>query len=128
VNVKKNIDTLVEEYREVRRERMNLDKQCQLLKLSENAIKALVLEELNRLKLQSAGGEDFTVYRVKKTLVRVEDWDKFYQHILATGHFDLLQKRPAVLALADRAADGAKVPGVELGHYTDVSVRTKGAK
>lgn len=123
-----NIDELVEEYRALRGQRRGLDEAIKELRREETIVKDKIMDALDKLNLQSAGGEEFTVYKQKKTLVCVKDWDKFYQHILATGHFDLLQKRPAVLALADRAADGAEVPGVELGHFYDVSVRTKGAK
>ncbi|NIQ99209.1 MAG: hypothetical protein GTN78_03275 [Gemmatimonadales bacterium] len=126
--MKKSIDSMVEEYRKIRQDRLDLDKQAKALGEAERVLKDLILEELDRLQLKSAGGEDFTVYKQQKTLVRVSDWEKFYNHIQQTGHFDLLQKRPAVLALADRAVDGDAVPGVELGHYFDVSVRTKGAK
>lgn len=122
------IEKLIDYYRAARGARLEIQKELDVLKESERDLKAQVLAMLDDLKLTSAGGEDFAVCRQKRAIVDVTDWVAFYKHISETGHFDLLQKRPAVRALADRAEEGDKVPGVKLGHFYDLSVKTKGAK
>jgi hypothetical protein len=65
-----------------------------------------------------ADDADGVIGRAAKVVVnservaKVEDWDKFYAHIRKTGHFELLQRRPADTAVRERWDAEEQVPGV----------------
>jgi hypothetical protein len=125
---KTNFDTIIQQYRKHRTERKALEERVKELRAVENEMKLMILQGLEEQGISSAGGEDFLVFRTRRAMVDVKDWNTFHRHIMATGDLDLLQRRPAIRAIADREDNSESVPGVKVGHYFDLSVRSKGAK
>jgi hypothetical protein len=51
-----------------------------------------------------------------------EAWATFYAHILATGQFDLLQKRFGERACQERWENGEAIPGVKKFYKIDIKL------
>lgn len=63
---------------------------------------------------------------ITETIVpNVVDWDDLQEHILETGDFYLLQKRPAAAAFRELHASGKEIPGMEAFNKRTISLRKK---
>lgn len=107
---------IVEEYRSIRLERLDLQKKVNALDEAEKKLKEKIIEELR------AGTPHRGVILIEKQKPTVEDWAKLYAHIKATGEFDLLQRRVTESAVQERWQDGNAVPGVVRFPVYDIKV------
>lgn len=99
-----------------RDERLLADKLAEGLKSWESKAQALLLEQFGRQK--DLGGVNTAFGRVgmnpePTNEPHVTDWPKFYEYILETKDFSLLERRPGRAAVKERWEDDVVVPGVE---------------
>lgn len=120
-----SMTSLLNDYKIARASRAEADELVKRLKERESELKDRIMLALDNAGLQKAGDEVTTVSKMKRAIVNITDWPAFYKHIQESGEFDLLQKRPAVRAIGDRADDGVEIPGAKLGHFYDLSFHNK---
>ena len=122
-----DLNAAMEKYVQIRKERLELERKAETMKAEEDMLRGLVKRELlGRLN----GGN--TIYQPKGLKVKAElkmranaelvDWDALQKHILATGEFDLLQKRVTVTAVRARWEVGKEVPGVTQTQEPEVTI------
>lgn len=106
---------------DLREDRLAADKVAAALKVREEELKTHII---NNLPKDSGGaiGQRYKVDVDRKKKMRVKDWPIFYAYVAKTKAWDLVQKRLAEQALADRLADGKKVPGLEPFDYVSISL------
>ncbi len=57
-----------------------------------------------------------------KTVPAVQDWDKFYKHVMKKKDFSFLQKRLSSTAFNEHWEAGEKIPGVQKVHLKSLSL------
>lgn len=107
---------IVEEYRSIRLERLDLQRKVNELDAAEKKLKEQIITELK------AGTPHRGVILIQKDKPIVEDWLKLYAHIKATGEFELLHRRLTEAAVLERRADGVVIPGVGWFPVFDIKV------
>ena len=80
---------------------------------------------MERQGLTQPGNDACTISLKTEIVPTVEDWDALHQHIIATGQFELLQKRMSATAYRELLAMAQSVPGVRSTELTRVNYRSK---
>ena len=107
---------IVEEYRTIRLERLELQRKVNELDAAEKKLKEKIIEELR------AGTPHKGVILIQKDKPIVANWTLLYAHIQATGEFELLHRRLTEAAVLERRADGESIPGVGWFPVFDIKV------
>lgn len=81
-----------------------------------------LLKRVQKSKLGGATGKIGRAVIDDEELPTVEDWDKFYAYIAKNKEWDLLQRRPGVMAIRLRWGQGGMVPGVTKFRRVTLSV------
>lgn len=84
-----------------------------------------VMEMLKQNGVTMSAGEHATVSITETVVPAVEDWDAFYEHIMQTGDFHLLERRPASRAYRELLESGEDVPGLRPFTKRNLSLRSK---
>jgi len=95
------------------------------LKNVQNALEAEIAADMERQGLTQTGNDVCTISLKTEIVPTVEDWDALHQHIIATGQFELLQKRMSATAYRELIAMEPSVPGVRSTELTKVNYRSK---
>jgi hypothetical protein len=87
-------------------------------------LNGLLLQHLNDLNTNSASTDNGTVYRTEKKAASLADADAFMKHVIATGDFDLLDRKANVSAVAEYIeTNNVPPPGVNFSSTYVVGVR-----
>ena len=95
------------------------------LKQVQNALEAEIGADMERQGLTQTGNDACTISLKTEIVPTVEDWDALHQHIIATGQFELLQKRMSATAYRELITMAQSVPGVRSTELTRVNYRSK---
>ena len=95
------------------------------LKQVQNALETEIAADMERQGLTQTGNDACTISLKTEIVPTVEDWDALHQHIIATGQFELLQKRMSATAYRELIAMEPSVPGVRSTELTKVNYRSK---
>lgn len=109
-------------YHDTRELRLAMAKEVEAVEAFERRVKQHIIDNLEKSDDTGAAGLRYRAQVVTKVKPVVEDWTALQAHILATGEFDLVQKRLSDKAAADRWAEGEVLPGVGRFNSVDVSV------
>jgi len=83
-----------------------------------------LLDELNKLGVDSVKSTAGSVYRTHKRSASLEDSEQFLQFVINTEQFDLLDRKANLKAVDDyMATNGVLPPGVKLSSHSVVGVR-----
>jgi hypothetical protein len=95
-------------------DRLDLDRKSKQLKQVEDDANSLLIDQFIKFKVPNAvgGGKKFVLGKPSQE-PRVDDWEKFQAHIIATGDFSLLERRVGRAAVKERWENNITVPGVE---------------
>lgn len=104
----------------IRQDRLLVQKQVDELKERETALRDHLIATLPKSDATGTAGKVARAQVQTKRVPHVEDWEALYKHVKRTGDFELLQRRLANDAVAERWDAGKKVPGVE--PFTTVTV------
>ena len=126
--IRLSIDQRVEQYVILR------DKIRELEKAHEEAIKpykealdglnSLLLQHLQTMGVESARTTAGTVYRTDRSSASIADVTAFWDHVMASQDFDLIDKRANKTAVSDYVkTNGAAPPGVNYSVTHIVGVR-----
>lgn len=108
----KELSYLVDEYIEVREERLAADRTAEALKKKENILQTSIIGTLRADALPAGVGTLATVRLQQKDKYICEDWQGYYNYIRANDAFDLLHKRVTESAIKLRMEDGIVLPGI----------------
>lgn len=106
---------------DLREKRLKAERQVEAMRSEEARLKDHIINALPKGDT-GARGRHHQVAVVTATVPRVVDWDRFHQYIKRTGAFELLQRRVADAAVAERWDDRKTVPGVEPHTIVKVSL------
>tara|TARA_R100000734_G_C3276897_1_gene71479 strand:+ start:364 stop:756 length:393 start_codon:yes stop_codon:yes gene_type:complete len=95
------------------------------LKQVQNALETEIAADMERQGLTQTGNDACTISLKTEIVPTVEDWDALHQHIIATGQFELLQKRMSATAYRELITMAQSVPGVRSTELTRVNYRSK---
>lgn len=117
---RKEVEKAILKWRDLREQRLAAEKVAKRLKDQEDQYKSFMLEAFRQQKLEGMliGGRMTGL--TTNQIPTVADHEKFKEHILATGHLELLQFRLAVGAINERTENGVDVPGIEYVDTYDV--------
>ena len=99
---------------ETRIKRLAADKEAAALKTEESRLEAKLTEEMRANGLTAIGGKRvrLSIPTEPEFIPTVENWEKLWNHIVATRDFSFLEKRVGKAAVKERWADDQDVPGV----------------
>lgn len=117
-----DIKKLLNEYWELRAERLALQKEVDDLKAEEDDIFAQIRVEINAPlgEVVKADGCQAMLKPVRTPVVT--DWPKLYKYIAETDGFDMLQKRLTPTAVKERWENLVDVPGVMAEDTVELSI------
>lgn len=125
----KEILAMAQEYDKLRAERLAIEKQAESVKERESELKRQIMDGLQAAKINSVGDTKKIYALVQKDEPVADDWKALYEHIQATGEFELLYRRINPAAIKERWELGIKVPGVQKFPALVLSItKAKGAK
>lgn len=107
-----NLQELIDNYANQRKNRLLEQAKVNQLEEAEKAAKQAVIDALRAQKLTSAGGKLAIVKLSTTDEPTIEDIDKLYAHVRATGEFDLLYRRINPKSVKERWDQGVAVPGI----------------
>ena len=106
----------------LREQRLIVQKEADALEEREKAIKQHLIDTLPKSDQTGAVGHVARAQIKTKRVPQVDDWEALYKHVRKTGDFEILQRRLAADAIAERWEAGKKVPGVGAFNAVTVSV------
>lgn len=109
-------------YHDVRELRLAMAKEVEAVEAFERKVNQHIIDNLSKSDDTGAAGLRYRAQVLTKRKPSVADWAALQQHILATGEFDLVQKRISDKAIADRWESGEAVPGIEPVNVVSLSV------
>lgn len=104
-----------------RQEKATAQKAVDALAREEAALKEHLINTLPKGEASGTMGRIAKAHVYTKDVPQVKDWPKLYAYIVKTKSWDLLQRRLAEGAVAERWEAKKKVPGVELFRAVTVS-------
>lgn len=102
------IEALIREHNDKRKERLKLSEQAAKLEVREKEI----IDLLTALGVQSGIHGPFEVERKTKKVPRCTDWNLFHAYVRENNALDMLHKRLTETAVMARIDAGEIVPGI----------------
>src|SRR5262245_16625341 len=104
---------LIDQAIAVEAERQEIDRRSRAVKKQEDNLKARVIQEMQKKKLDGMGTETGHFASITTTIEPVvADWTKLHAFIRSTGALELLHRRLTINAVKERWESGVEVPGV----------------
>jgi hypothetical protein len=96
-------------------ERLAQDKVAAALKTEESKLSALLIAQMRQQGLTSIGGKlvRLAINTIPDQVPVVTDWQAFYDYILETKDFSLLERRIGKSAMKERWSNDVEVPGTD---------------
>ena len=101
-------------YRQIREERLAADKKAADLAAREQALKAVLVQQMRLQEITSVGGKVATVsIPVEPEYVpAVSDWSAYWKYAKENDAPEMFERRPGKLACKERWEAGEEIPGV----------------
>lgn len=107
-----NTSELIDKRLAIRQALADLAEQEKHLKEQQEEVDYQLMQKLEADGLSKFSNDQATISISEQIVPQVEDWDALQAHILKTGEFELMQRRPAVKAYRELREAGIEVPGV----------------
>lgn len=121
----KTIGACIDKLFELRKERLNIEKDADAVRAKESELEKYIIETFNKTDLDGARGKTAVAGITMSTVPTVKDWDKLFKYVKKEDAFDLLQKRVSATAYRERMDAKEVVPGVESFIVTKLSLRKR---
>lgn len=112
----------------LRAERLALSKIVDDKKRLETKLRGIIISRLKIAELDGGKGKTVTASITRDLQARVTDWPKFWDYCVENNASDLVQKRPAILAIKARWEDGTSIPGLEPVEVEDLSLTKRSTR
>jgi len=112
VVISTHLPDLANNYISARAERLKLEKVVEEMKGREETLKDAIVAKMREEGMTAIGAENGLVKMSELVEPVAQDWPTVWEYIRETGHFDLLHKRLANLAVKARWDVGEPIPGV----------------
>ncbi len=107
-----NTSELIDKRLAIRQALADLAEQEKHLKEQQEEVDYQLMQKLESDGLSKFSNDQATISISEQIVPQVENWDALQAHILKTGEFELMQRRPAVKAYRELREAGVEVPGV----------------
>jgi len=112
LKISSQLPDLINHYISTRAQRLIKDKESEAIKEHEELLKEAIVTKFREQGLKAMGAANGLVKMSVLIEPKASDWLAIYEHIKETGHFDLLHRRIASLAVKERWDAGQELPGV----------------
>jgi len=109
----KPIGELIEALKEKREELADLESIKKQKSREKAELETQLLEAMDDQNITAMRGDTATVSISEKVVPTVDNWEAFYDYILATKQPYLLERRPAITAFREILETGSEVPGLK---------------
>lgn len=109
-----SIGNQIDEYAKLRKEKAALSKQLDDLNKKIVACEQELIDSLSGQSMLKASGHLATVSIGESEIAVVKDWQILYNHIIASGSFELLQKRLSNRVALEAISVNGGLPGTEV--------------
>ena len=120
-----NMDEMLNDLATTRQAIVKLTEQERILKSKKEDLETQIIISLNDQGIDRVGNDACTVSIKQEIVPTVRNWDAVHEHVLATGQFELMQKRMSATAYRELIQMGQDVPGVEATELTRMNFRSK---
>ena len=120
-----NIDEMLNDLATTRQAIVKLTEQEKILKSKKDDLETQIIISLKDQGIDRVGNDACTVSIKQEIVPTVRNWDAVHEHVLATGQFELMQKRMSATAYRELIQMGQDVPGVEATELTRMNFRSK---
>lgn len=112
----------------LRAERLELSKIVDDKKRLEAKLRGIIISRLKIAELDGGKGKAATASITVDKQARITNWTEFWNYCVENNASDLVQKRPAVLAIKARWEDGTSIPGLEPVEVEDLSLTKRSSR
>lgn len=126
VKYPKTVGQCIDSMYAMREQRLNLQKQVELMKKEEAAIEAHILNQFSKAEIRGAKGTTATGSVTAKTVYSIADWPTFIGWVAKHKAWDILYKQAGQTALRERFDNGQEVPGIEAFEKIGLSLTKAG--
>ena len=116
------LSSKADEYIRARKARLAKQREVDKLEVEEKKLKAEIIAALNAANTRAVGGQLVTLTLKRKLVATARDWQRIYEYIVATGSWDILQKRLTQTAVDLRWEEGVEIPGIEKFPVDELSI------
>jgi hypothetical protein len=88
-----------------------------------NALESHLIDSIPKERLEGALGKTAMASLERVTYPTVKDWPLFYAYVKKNEAWELLQKRPTVVAFRERWANKETIPGTEM--FVELKLKLK---
>ena len=120
-----NMDEMLNELATTRQSIVDLHEQEKVLKAKKDDLETQIVISLKDQGIDRVGNDACTVSIKQEIVPTVRNRDAVHEHVLATGQFELMQKRMSATAYRELIQMGHEVPGVEATELTRMNFRSK---
>lgn len=110
--ISSHLPDLVNHYISVRAQRLELDKQAEIVKQTEEDLKKTIIAKMREQEMKAVGAANGLVKLQETEEPVAENWNELWQYIKENDAWELLHKRITTTAVRERWNDGIAVPGV----------------
>ena len=108
----------------IREKLATLKEQMDLLEKDRKAAEKHIYLQMSEQDIDYVKGERCSIRMVDQDVPRAADWETLYEHIRATGEFDLLHRRLSSGAFKERWMDGDSIPGAKKESLRRLTIRS----
>ena len=112
----------------LRAERVVLNKKVDDMKRLEAKLRGIIISRLKIAELDGGKGKAATASITTDKQARITNWTEFWDYCVENNARDLVQKRPAILAIKARWEDGTDIPGLEPVEVEDLSLTKRSTR
>jgi hypothetical protein len=122
------IGEVIDHLYELRTERLALGKKVDDMKRLEAELRSIIISRLKLAELDGGKGKTATASITSDKQARVVNWAEFWDYCVENNASDLVQKRPAILAIKARWDEGEDIPGLTSIEVEDLSLTKRSAR
>jgi len=111
----------------LRANRLAEEKQIEILKNQETALREHIMANFAKADLDGAKGKIATASIKRSTQATITDWPKYLKWVVKEGAYACVQKRAGITALREYWDNKKVVPGVEQIEVEDLSLTKVGS-
>ena len=121
-NISSQLPDLINQFISVRAQRLALDREAKEIKEFEEILKDAIIAKYKEQGIKAMGATNGLVKMTILIEPLASDWLSIWEHIRATGEFDLLHRRLTSLAVKERWDHEIEIPGVGRSEVYKLSV------
>lgn len=125
MTISSHLPDIIDNYISARLQRLAKEAEAATIKELEDDLKKTIIAKFREGDIKALGAANGLVKLQEKEEPVAEDWPAIWEHIKATGQFELLHRRIATLAVKEHWDAGEVIPGIRKTTVYNLTVSKK---